>query len=414
MMREIYTGIVLPGQGAVTAAARVRLEQQGLFEEGVFAYGRKYQALENAIALNPGYLPLENEIFPMTPTRSRDGGALNLTLKDALPDAWGRLVIQARNNWNAVSDVDVLLQTNADRVGAMVFAERLDEIPDLDLSVKSFRLEDLAKAAHALEFDMDVPPEFRRLLRQGGSLGGARPKASFVRERSLWIAKFPAKDDELDVQLLEHCTLLLASQCGIRVPDHLVVSLGKIHSLLLRRFDRPGLIEQGARIHYLSAAAFTDSPYESNAGSYVKLAEHLRRYGANVAEDLAQLFRRMVFNMLIDNSDDHVKNHGVLHVGGNRYALAPAFDLVPQLTNLGYMGMAMIDQDLSASLDTARQHAPRFGLTPEVANRIIGEVAAGVRLWRPVFESCGADKAILARVEACFQRQARIVGIASV
>ena len=411
MERTIYTGMLLPGHSQAVPAAMTKLQQRGVLEEGIFAYGRQYLALDGAIALNPGYLPLAPDIFPLPAARSRDGGALNLTLKDALPDAWGRLVIQARNDWRSISDVDALLQTNADRVGAMVFSAQQEEIPKLDLALQSFSIEELAKAAHALEFNMEVPPALRRLLSQGGSLGGARPKASVVRNDELWIAKFPAKDDEIDVQLIEACTLALASTCGIEVPHFEVVRIGKVHALLLRRFDRPGKIKDGARIHYLSAAALTDSPYNSNAGSYVKLAHHLRRYGTRVAADLEQLFRRMVFNMAIDNSDDHVKNHGVLHTGNNRYALSPAFDLVPQLTNLGYMGMAIVDTHLDAHLDIARDQAPLFGLSVSGAERIIGEVSTGVRHWKPLFESRGADAASIRRVEACFQRQARIIGL---
>jgi serine/threonine-protein kinase HipA len=392
-------------------AAMAKFQQRGVLEEGIFAYGRQYLALDDAIALNPAYLPLLPDIFPLPAVRIRDGGALNLTLKDALPDAWGRLVIQARNGWRTISDVDVLLQTNADRVGAMVFSAQQEEIPKLDLALQSFSLEELAHAAHSLEFDMEVSPALRRILSQGGSLGGARPKASIIRHDELWLAKFPAKDDEIDVQLIEACTLALASKCGIEIPQFEVVRIGKIHALLLRRFDRPGKIADNARIHYLSAAALTDSPYDSNAGSYVKLAHQLRRYGARVAADLEQLFRRMVFNMAVDNSDDHVKNHGVLHSGNNRYVLSPAFDLVPQLTNLGYMGMAIKDEHPIAHLDIARDQAPLFGLNPSDAERIISEVAAAVRHWKPLYESLGADTASIRRVEACFQRQARIIGL---
>ena len=409
MIREIFTGLLAPGHLAGTAVALVKLEQSNGFEEGTLAYGRQYLLSENPIALNPAYLPPSPEVFSMPRARTRDGGALHVTLKDALPDAWGRLVVQARNGWQSLSDVDVLLQTNADRVGAMVFCEQRDDLPFLDLSLEAFGLEDLAKAAHALAFDMDVPLSMRRLLNNGGSLGGARPKASIIRNGKLWIAKFPAKDDELDVQLVEACTLALAKQCGIHVPDFEVVRLGKIHALLLRRFDRPGKVDSGGRIHFLSAAAFTNSPYDSNAGSYVKLAQHLRKYGANVAVDLAQLFRRMVFNMAIDNTDDHVKNHGVLHAGSNRYGLSPAYDLVPQLTNLGYMSMAIVDEKMDAHLDLARANAAQFGLTKEAAHQIISEVLQGVSNWRSLFESMGVDRPALSRIEACLTRQMQMI-----
>lgn len=409
MVREMYVGLLAPGQQTANAVALVKLEQSNGFEQGTLAYGRQYLSSDNPTALNPAYLPLQPDVFAMPLARTRDGGALHLTLQDALPDAWGRLVIQARNGWQSLSDVDILLQTNADRVGAMVFTEQRALLPSLELALEAFSLEELAKAAHALAFDMDVPQGMRRLLNNGGSLGGARPKASIVRNGELWIAKFPAKDDELDVQLLEACTLALARQCGIQVPDFEVVRLGNIHVLLLRRFDRPGKVDSGGRIHFLSAAAFTNSPYHSNAGSYVKLARHLRQYGANVAADLAQLFRRMVFNMAMDNSDDHVKNHGVLHVGSNRYVLSPAYDLVPQLTNLGYMGMAIAEEQMAASLALARSNAAHFGLSTLATEQIISEVLQGVTHWRPVFESMGVARPALKRIAACLMRQMQII-----
>lgn len=409
MVHDFIAGLMLPDQAQAKAVARIKLEQLNGFEEGSLAYGRQYLNEASAIALNPAYLPLEAGLFEMSPKRTRDGGALHLTIKDALPDAWGRLVVQARNNWQTLGDVDVLLQTNADRVGAMVFADQLDTLPQLNLTIGAYQLEELAAAAKSLEFDMEVKPEMRRLLQNGGSLGGARPKASVVRDGELWIAKFPAKDDELDVQLIEAGTLELARRCGIETPYFQVVRLGRIHALLLRRFDRPGLVIAGRRVHFLSAAAFTNSPYDSDHGSYVGLAQHLRRYGCNVMADLAQLFRRLIFNMAIDNSDDHVKNHGVLHAGHNQYVLSPAYDLVPQLTNLGYLGMGIDEGRMEANLSLAQQCAGHFGLTSREADQTITAVLDGVANWRTAYESIGVDAPTLARLDACFRRQLQII-----
>lgn len=406
--RAIYTGLLLPDSLTVTPAALVKVQREGAFEQSVLAYGRHYLALPGAMPLNPVSLPLRAEHYETPRRRLRDGGGLHLTLQDALPDAWGRLVLQAANQWREVDDIDALLQTNPDRVGAMVFHTEAD-MSQLALEVEAFILADLAEAAHRLAFDMEVPVQLRRLLRQGGSLGGARPKASLWKDRSLWLAKFPAADDVVDVQVLEGATLRLAASCGICVPDFELSSLGQVNALLLRRFDRPGHHPSGPRIHYLSAAAFTDSPYHSDAGSYVKLAQHLRLHGEDVAADLDQLFRRMVFNMLVDNSDDHVKNHGVLHVGHGRYRLAPAFDLVPQLTNLGYTGMAIAPGVSNANLALALDHADQFGLSRQEAGAIVHAVRQQVANWRPIFEQTGADAALIRRVEACFARQADVV-----
>lgn len=303
----LYVGMVLPSATVAVPAGRLLLQRQGTVEDGEFAYGERYQSRPDALALNPSIMPLGAETFRLPPRPMRDGGALNATFQDALPDAWGQRVLRDQHGGRTLSAAEMLLATNAERVGALVFSAEV-QMPDLADSAlaKDTTLEALAEAAHRLDYGMDVPKAMKRLLRGGGSLGGARPKAPVVLEGREWIAKFPARGDDIDVPLLEAGTLELAADCGIRVPEHRLERIGRINALLVRRFDRPG---DGQRIHYLSAAALIDSPYGTDSGSYVALAEQLRRHGADVAADLAELYRRLVFNVLIDNSDDHVKNH---------------------------------------------------------------------------------------------------------
>ena len=406
--RALYTGIYLPGAYSPIPAGLLTLGRRGVTEYGGFEYGRLYRARENAIALNPGFMPTATASFDFPPRRLRDGGALNLTFRDCLPDAWGELVLRYENNWKPLAAREMLLKTNDYRVGALVFSPSL-EMPPSFVEQTPVSLEDLAEAARCLAFDMDVPKPLKRLLTLGGTLGGARPKASLLRDAALWMAKFPAKGDEVDVQVLEACTLRLAALCDIRVPEFELTALQKINALLLRRFDRPGTAASGPRIHYLSAAAFTDSPYDSNKGSYVGLANQLRLHGSAVARDLPELFRRLVFNLLIDNTDDHVKNHGVLHTGGNLYELSPAFDMVPQLTNLGYMGMAFNEGIEIPHLDAALAVASHFGLSTAAANATIQRMRGIVSGWKAVFVAGGADEILLQRVEHCFKVQAKLV-----
>ena len=251
----LYTGMVLPNEQRPTPVGLLTLGRRGVNEYGGFAYGLLYRAREDAIALNPAFMPTEAAVFDFQSRRLRDGGALNLTFKDALPDAWGELVLRCENNWKPLTADEMLLKTNTNRVGALVFS-LTREMPDSGTEDDCVRLEDLAEAARCLAFEMDVPKELKRLLVKGGTLGGARPKASLVRDDALWIAKFPAKGDEVDIQMLEACTLRLAKLCGIRVPEFKLEPLQKINALLVRRFDRPGTVKDGRRIHYLSAAAF--------------------------------------------------------------------------------------------------------------------------------------------------------------
>jgi serine/threonine-protein kinase HipA len=406
----LYAGMYLPGEQKATPVGLLTLGRQGVNEYGDFAYGLRYRVRDDAMALNPAFMPTKTATFSLPPHRLRDGGALNLTFKDCLPDAWGELVLRYENNWKPLRSEEMLLKTNANRVGALVFS-RSREMPAATTVDRGVRLEDLAEAARCLAFDMDVPKELKRLLVRGGTLGGARPKASLVRDHALWIAKFPAKGDEVDVQMLEACTLRLADLCGIRVPQFKLEPLEKTNVLLLRRFDRPGAVKDGQRIHYLSAAAFTDSPYDSNQGSYTGLASQLRVHGSKVATDLPELFRRLVFNVLIDNTDDHVKNHGVLHTDRNFYELSPAFDMVPQLTNLGYMGMSITEGSETPHLDAVLKVASHFGLSNAAASQEIKRIHNVVAGWKPVFVAEGANKDLLRRVEHCFKEQAKLATI---
>jgi len=404
----LYAGLVLPAERKPIPVGLLAIGRRGVNEYGDFAYGLRYRAREDAIALNPAFMPTRSGSFAFPPRRLRDGGALNLTLRDALPDAWGELVLRYDNNWTPLSTEELLLKTNANRVGALVFS-RTRDMPAMSVAEGRVRLEDLAEAVRCLSFEMEVPKALRRLLVKGGTLGGARPKASLIRDHGLWIAKFPAKGDELDIQTLEACTLGLAALCGIHVAQFKLQPLQKINALLLRRFDRPGTVKEGQRIHYLSAAAFTDSPYHSNKGSYTGLAAQLRMHGSAVPGDLPELFRRLVFNILVDNSDDHVKNHGVLHTGRNLYSLSPAFDLVPQLTNLGYTGMAITEGSETPHLDAVLDVASHFGLSKAVASREIKRIRDVLSGWKAVFIAGGADAGLLRRVDHCFKQQAKMV-----
>lgn len=405
----LYVGLYLPGEEAPRTAALMKLQRNGLRESGHFAYGLGYLGDPQALALNPQHLPLRRESFALPQRLLRDGGAMPLTIKDALPDAWGRLVIAHELGGRIPGERELLLLTNEDRVGAMVFSETRDmpapaELPHHDLA-------QLADAARRLQYDMEIPKPLERLLQRGGSLGGARPKASFTHEHALWLAKFPAAGDPVDVQVLEAAALGLAKRCNIRVPQFFTLPVGHGETAFLsRRFDRFGTNAR-QRLHYLSASALLDIPYESSAGSYIDFARELRRLSIAPAADLEELFRRLVFNLLIDNSDDHLKNHGMLYAGDSRYRLSPAFDVVPQLTNLGYQMLSIDGSTHESHLDLAIQASPHFDLSPDEGSRIVKELVKAVYgAWRVSAKAAGIPDASRKRLESCFHRQSKIVG----
>nr|WP_233101610.1 HipA domain-containing protein [Variovorax sp. IB41] len=250
-----------------------------------------------------------------------------------------------------------------------------------------------------------------RLLR-GGSLGGARPKAAFVHEGRRFIAKFASRGDDHDVEVIEAATLWLANACGIDVPPFLLQPLASGHALLVERFDRAGPVADERRFHYLSASALLDVPYESSRGSYVELAQLLRRISQRPQEDLAELFRRLVFNLAVGNSDDHVKNHGALRGEDGQWRLAPAFDLVMQLGgHTGYQELAVLPGQHASSLALAREAAPHFGLAAAAAEEVIVAICETVAIQAAAgVASAGGDRALVRRVAAFIAQQAERIG----
>ena len=165
----------------------------------------------------------------------------------------------------------------------------------------------LLRSALLIERDEDTDDDLQTILAPGSSLGGARPKASVIDGGHLWIAKFPRESDEYSLETWEEIAFRLADGSGIETPDHRLVRVGGRHVLLSRRFDRAGQI----RIPFLSAMAMTGSQ-DGERGSYPELADELARHGADAKAQTAALFRRMAFNVLISNVDDHLRNHGFL------------------------------------------------------------------------------------------------------
>lgn len=404
--RQIYVGLAWQANHEVQPVGLLKLARHGVMESGEFAYGRRYLQTQHAQALNPEHLPLREAGFVLPERRLRDGGAMPLTLRDALPDAWGRKVLEVQQG-RPVSDLDALLLTNDDRIGAMVFSESLP-IQTHEPPAELLQLPDLAEAAGRIEAGLEVTPRMQQLLRGGASLGGVRPKATFVHEGRRYIAKFASRGDEFDLEVVEAATLCMAQACGITVPAFHLRELAGGHALLLERFDRTSPINHERRFHYLSASALLNVPYDSSGGSYVELAQALRRISAKPEQDVTELFRRMVFNLVVGNSDDHVKNHGVLSQGQGSWRLAPAFDLVAQLnSHTGYQELAILPGQHASSLALVREAAPHFGQSDASATHIIQSIGQTVVAQaQQAIKNAGGSLALASRVTAFLAQQA--------
>jgi len=362
-------------------------------------------SLEPALTVGPGP-------YHTTPDRALFGA-----IGDSAPDRWGRALMGRAERKAAekegraprtLCEADILLMVDDEsRQGALRFAEQLGgpflrpgeegRVPPL------MHLRQLLLASEHVENDAETAEEIRLLLAPGSSLGGARPKASVRHiDGSLAIAKFPHKSDTMRVELWEALALSLAEKAGIPVPDRAIESIDGKPVLIVRRFDRSA----ETRIPFLSAMSLLGAA-DRETHSYMEIADAIRRYGAWPTEDVRQLWRRIVFNVLISNVDDHLRNHGFLYAGDNGWFLSPAYDLNPVPTDLKprILCTAINVEDSTASIDLAFSVAEYFSVKPGEAKTIAAEVARVVSTWREEARRLNLSEAEITRVQSAFEHE---------
>ena len=329
---------------------------------------------------------------------------------DASPDRWGRLLMRRRlereqraglvGKTVRLHESDYLLgMHDAFRVGALRF--RLDDAGDfLDnrygmAAPPLVQLRELEAASLALERDEDNTAAagddwLRMLIAPGGSLGGARPKASVVDPNGqLWIAKFPSVRDEHDVGAWELVVHTLARGCGLRVPESLARRFANPHhTFLVKRFDRT---TAGGRLHFASGMTLTghkDGDDGSTGVSYLEIARVLINHGAQTDIDLHELWSRIVFNLLISNTDDQLRNHGFILAPGKGWRLSEAYDMNPVPESHG-LKLNISEADNALDLDLVRSVAPYFRVDGKVANETIERSQAVVKQWSKIATRLG-------------------------
>ena len=387
-----------------------RQTARGRLDAVTFEYDDAWLANDARFALEPA-LQLGPGVFASGAADGRMFGAF----ADSAPDGWGRRLIQRAERRQAaregrrvptLGEVDYLLGvSDVSRLGALRLrgadgagfqAPSASGVPAL------IELHRLLRSALLIERDEDTDDDLRTILAPGSSLGGARPKATVIDDSHLWMAKFPKQSDEYSLETWEEIAFRLADGAGIETPDHRLVRVRDRHVLLSRRFDRAGLV----RIPFLSAMAMTGSR-DGERGSYPELADALARHGADAKAQTAALFRRMVFNVLISNVDDHLRNHGFLMQGLTGWVLSPAYDLNPTPADLKARILTTnIDiDDGTCSLDLVESVAPYFGLALSGARRIIKEVAVSVARWRIVAAAAGVSTRQADRLASAFEHE---------
>jgi serine/threonine-protein kinase HipA len=378
-------------------------------ESATFEYDKTWLAhparfsLEPALQLGPG------------PFHTQAGKPLFGSIGDSAPDRWGRVLMrraerrrgeQAGETPRTLSEIDYLLRVNDEaRQGALRFTRQpggpflapndAHPIPPL------IELPKLLSAAERVGVDTGSDEDLRLLLAPGSSLGGARPKAS-VRDKDnqLLVAKFPHVNDEINIVLWEAVALRVAEKAGIPVPYWRLENIAGKPVLLLRRFDR----DDSVRIPFLSAMSMLGAN-DNEVRSYLEFVDVLRRYGAAPKEDMHRLWRRIVFNVLISNTDDHLRNHGFLYAGSDGWRLAPAYDLNPVPIDIKprVLATAINADENTASLELALEVAEYFKLENKQARVIAFEVGKAVSTWRQEAARLGVSAVKIDRMATAFE-----------
>jgi serine/threonine-protein kinase HipA len=377
-----------------------------------FEYSKDWLNSQEQILLDPDLSWFSGPQFP--------GKKQNFGLfLDSMPDTWGRTlmkkraVLQSRHQGKPIqmlADVDFLLGVDDFcRMGAI----RLKTNPDgpfLDNN-KEFptppwvKIRELQYSAELVESNSDTD-ELKQwlpyLMAPGSSLGGARPKANVLdSDGQLWIAKFPSKNDSLDKAKWEYLAYILATKAGINMAESKIERVsGSHYTFFTKRFDR----EQNERIHFASAMTMTGNNEEvirDNQPSYLEIAEFIQFSGADVAKNLRQLWRRIVFNIAISNTDDHLRNHGFI-LTPKGWVLSPAFDINPSIDKNG-LSLNIDQYDNSLDIDLAITVGANFQLEINEMNRIIDEVLSSVANWKKIAKDIGINPLEQEIMESAFR-----------
>ncbi len=409
MNNECYVYIVLPGETEFVTAGKFVLstDRHGV-PTGKFIYGRSYRARDNAVPIDPLELKLSASTFETQRLKGVFGA-----LRDAGPDYWGRRVIEKHSGLVQLGELDYLLQSPDDRAGALGFGLNQEPPAPRRRFNRTIDLEQLQTVADAIIADEYLPEgaeaeQAQALLLAGTSMGGARPKAVVEDGDGLWVAKFNRPDDRWNHARVEHAMLLLARECGVQAAESRLETIGDRDVLLVKRFDRVKVDAGYRRARMLSALTLLradDSHQDRDKWSYVLLAEELRRISSQPKQDAPELFRRMCFNALISNTDDHPRNHAVI-ASDTDWVLSPAYDLTPSMpVSIEQRDLALICGDIGryAHADNLLSQHARFLLDRAEAESMIDEMEGTVRnRWYDIARAEGVTDRDCDRISGAF------------
>ena len=385
--------------GTTHLVGRCRYVAKRNSQSSVFEYAEEWLDTPDAFALDPANLPLDGGQIYTTSDKSALPGAL----RDTAPDRWGQQLIRRafrKSGENrTLSEIDYLLAiTDQTRIGALRFKREGEDSFDHDIGhyrvPPLIQLPALIHAADAVQTNTETAEDLKLLLNEGSPLGGARPKSAVMdNDGTLAIAKFPKPDDVRSITHGEVLAMTLAAKVGINAARARLQDVAGRPVALITRFDR----HDGKRLPFLSAMSLLGLN-DGDEATYTDIAECIRMYSSEPTKDLHELWRRIVFDVLIGNLDDHLRNHGFLYDREDKWRLSPAYDLnpVPSEEKVRELTTWISEEGPDADLDIARRAAPFFALKGDQAEAIIDEVSAALKGWQNTARQLGMSAADIA------------------
>ena len=406
---ECFVYITLPGETMPVTAGKfvIQLDKSGL-PRGLFVYGKSYLDRADKVLIDPIELKLSERTYTKRALKGVFGA-----FRDSGPDYWGRQVIERRTGRPELGEMDYLLIAPDDRAGALGFGLNPTPPGRPHKFNQTIDLERLQEIATAIINDEPLPNEQDKeqvydLLLIGTSMGGARPKTVVEDDEGLWIAKFNRDDDKWNSARVEHAMLLLARACGLTTASSAVVQVGERDVLLVKRFDREKTGKGYTRARMVSGLTMLraeDTHTSRDKWSYPLLAEELRRISATPGIDAEELFRRMCFNALISNIDDHPRNHAVI-ARGHDWQLSPAYDLTPFTpisTERRDLALTCGDAGRRANAANLLSQSNRFLLDKDRAASLLGDMQKQINgAWYETARKAGVSERDCEKISGAF------------
>jgi serine/threonine-protein kinase HipA len=385
------------GDGTILLAGQLIVDDK----RGRFKYAKAYINHPRAFALDPINLPLNDEIH--VKHRTRDTPAMFGVLIDAGPDEWGRRCLTKTRRPPPVTQVEFLLAASGEGVGALHFTANLGD-PVRPPPERPFEnLVHLQHIAGDIEAGKEVDHALEPYFFHGSGLGGARPKSLIENDGREWIAKFNRDSDLVDMCRVELASMRMARAAGIEVPDVDLTETDRGPVILVERFDQA----PNEQHHLVSVASlinkFDITEIDESTMSYPGITQLGKRIGHLTSDLGADVFRRMLFNIAIGNTDDHLRNHAFMkRAAASDYSLSPGYDIVPQISLQGSHAIAIGPFGATPTVDNIQAAARRMGVADELAHEIAGAVLGVTSTWRDHMTDAGVGASDLVLLDRCF------------